>query len=456
MHRPVPCPRGQFAAVVHLAVAGVLTGALVVTGAPPAWASAAAARVAVTSTDTSPPQVRDIRFSRTSVAVAGLAVVPVTVSVRLVDPSGIAEIPYDMNPSPQLTLSPVPGFQSKLRPVLSRRSGTATDGVWSATVNVPSTWNGIVRVDSVGATDRAGNVLSRKLAAAQAPRLRVKGSHRPALTFTYALLPGGGFRIHGRAYFTDTGRPIRKRALATGYDSGCDFEGGAVNDIVTDARGRYEKRWPNGDKAAAGCVALISPAAGKQRPTLLAYHVASAPRQSIPDAAMLQAQDLRGAVPAPVTDNYWSALRPPQPCADRPYPSAALRGADRAVSALVGVDNRPTVVMEHVATYRAGGAHRYLRDLRRALAACHGVDKQGGRWSVLATGVAGNESMLLRHRVSIDYADTYQNTYLVVARVGRALVVLVDSGWETASGHQGLVRELSTKAARRAAILNRS
>lgn len=441
---------------VHLTVAAALTGALVVTGSPPARAGTAAARAAVTSTDSSPPQVRDIRFSRASVAVAGLAVVPVTVSVRLTDASGVEEIPYDMNPSPRLTLSPVPGFQSRLQPVLSRTSGTARDGTWSATVHVPSTWNGTVRVVSVGAADRVGNVLSRELTAAQAPKLRVRGTHRPALTFHYALLAGGGFRIHGRAYFTDTGRPIGRKALATAYDSGCDFDGAAVNNIVTDARGFYEKRWTDGDEAAAGCVALISPAASRQRPTLLAYRVASAPRHSIPAAAMLQAEDLRGAIPAPVTDDYWSALRPPQPCADRLYPSAALRRSDRAVSALVAVGDRPTVVMEHVATYRSNGAHRYLGELRRALAACHGRDEQGGRWSVLATGVAGDESLLLRRREYIDYADTYKDTYLVVARTGRVLVVLADTGWETADGHESLVRELSTAAVRRAAILNRS
>jgi hypothetical protein len=174
-------------------------------------------------------------------------------------------------------------------------------------------------------------------------------------------------------------------------------------------------------------------------------------RPSIPDAAMLQPEDLRGVTA--VTDDSWSALRPPQPCADRPYPSGALRRADRAVFALIGVDDRPTVVMEHVATYRSNGAHRYLRELRRALAACDGLDQDGLRWTVLATGVAGDESLLLRIRQYIDYAGSYQNSYLVLARVGRALVVVADTGWETASGHETLVRELSVTAVRRAAIL---
>jgi hypothetical protein len=41
-----------------------------------------------------------------------------------------------------------------------------------------------------------------------------------------------------------------------------------------------------------------------------------------------------------------------------------------------------------------------------------------------------------------------------VARIGRVLVVVADTGWETASGHESLVRELGTAAIRRAAILN--
>ena len=77
------------------------------------------------------------------------------------------------------------------------------------------------------------------------------------------------------------------------------------------------------------------------------------------------------------------------------------------------------------------------------------------RRTILAAGVAGDESLLLRHRTYIDYADTYHNTYLVVARIGRVLVVVADVGWETGSGHEPLVRELSTLAVHRAAIPNR-
>jgi hypothetical protein len=379
-----------------------------------------------------------------------------TVSVRLTDASGVREIPYAMTPSPQVTLGPVPGWQKQLRPVLTRTSGTVHDGVWTATVQVPSTWHGTVRVTSVGAEDEAGNVLADELTPARSPALRVTGTHRPALTFHYALLPGGGFRIHGRAYYTDTGRPLRRTPLATTHENGCDLDGGARNTIVTDARGRYQQRFTNGEPVGWACVALIGRATAPQRPTVLAYHLASAPQPTIPDAALLQPADLGGSTPEPFADEHWSALLPPQPCTGATYPSAALRVAGRSVNALVGVNERANSVLEHVATYRSDGARRYLRELRRGLSACTGPDHQQARWTVLATGVAGDESLLLKRRVYTDYAESYHNSYLVVARVGRVLVVVADIGWETASGDRAFARELGRKAVRRAAVLNRS
>jgi hypothetical protein len=398
---------------VHLALAVAVSGALVATGAPSATAA----------TDKSPPRVRDIAFSRTSVAVRGLAVVPVRVSMRVSDPSGVTA-------TPRLALSPVPGHQGKLWPVLTRTSGTATDGVWSATVNVPSTWNGVVRVVAAGAAE--------SITAVRGPALRVRGTHRPALSFTYSALATGGFRIHGRATYTDTGRAIKRLPLATAYDSNCDLEGGGRNDITTDSRGYYEKLFPRGEEAAAGCVALIGPAARNQTPAVLAYRIASAPAYSVPAAAMLRSEDLNLAETTTVTDDYWSALRPPQPCG--PSASAGLRRAERAVQAMVGVGERPTVVVNDVAVYQGDGARRYFRELRM----CAG-------WTVLDTGLAGDESVLLRRREHIDYAGVDKDTFVVVARTGRVLVVVADTGWETMNGHEALVRMLSVAAVRRAA-----
>ncbi|MCA2216572.1 hypothetical protein [Jidongwangia harbinensis] len=440
---------------VAVAVAAAVAMAVAAAGPPPASAGTVTTRSAATPGDTSPPQLRDLRFSRSAAQVRGLAVVPVTVSVRLTDVSGISEIPSAMTPSPHLTLGPVPGWRQEVRPVLTRTSGTARDGVWSATVQVPSTWHGTVRVTSVGAEDEAGNVLADALTPARSPALRVTGTHRPALTFHYALLPGGGFRIHGRAYYTDTGRPLRRTPLATAYESGCDLDGGARNTIVTDARGRYQQLFPAGEPGGWACVALVRDAPAPQRPTVLDYHVGSAPRPAIPDAALLQPADLGGATPQPFADGDRSALLPPQPCTGATYPSAALRRAGRSVSALVGVDGRANSVLEHVATYRSDGARRYLRELRRGLAACTGPDHQEARWTVLATGVAGDESLLLERRVHLDYAESYHHSYVVVARVGRVLVVVADVGWETTGGNRAFARRLGTRAVQRAAVLNR-
>jgi hypothetical protein len=448
--------RGPAAARVTVAV--LLAAAAVAAAAPPAEAGPAPPGTPVPSTDTTPPRVSDVRFSRASVRVHGLALVPVTVSVRITDASGVDEVPYAMTPSPSLTLSPVPGFQSLLRPVLSRTSGTATDGVWSATVNVPSTWNGTVRITTVSVADRAGNVRNEELTGARAPALRVRGTHRPALTFRYSLLDTGGVRVNGRAYFTDTGRPIARLPLGVAFSSPCDLDGGASNNIVTDRRGRYDKRWADADPDREACVALIGRAAPGQNPTVLAYHLRPGPRPVIPDAALLQPQDLHGATPQPVTDDdgYWSPLRAPRPCADGPLPGTALRRTDRAVTAYFGLEGSatPTVVMEHLATYRSDGAQRYLRELRRALATCDGNDAEGGRWTVRATGVAGDESLLLRRRIYLHHVATYHDTYLVVARTGRIVVIVADVGWEFSSGHEALVRELGPVAVRRAQILN--
>ncbi|HYN96148.1 MAG TPA: hypothetical protein VES42_20070 [Pilimelia sp.] len=456
MNQPSAVARGGPAAA-RVTVAVLLAAAVAATAAPPAEAGPAPPNRPVPSTDTTPPRVEDVRFSRASVRVAGLALVPVTVSVRITDASGVDEVPHAMTPSPSLVLSPVPGFRSLLRPVLTRTSGTPTNGVWSATVNVPSTWNGTVRITTVNVADRAGNVLNKELTGALAPALRVRGTHRPALTFRYSLLDGGGFRVHGRAYFTDTGRPIARLPLGAALGSPCDLEGGARNNMVTDRRGRYERRWENVAPDTEACVALIGRAAPGQNPSVLAYRLGPAPQPVIPDAALLQPADLYGATPEPVTDDSWSPLRAPRPCADRPLPGTALRRANRAITAWFGVEGAvtPTVVLEHLATYRPDGAQRYLRELRRALATCNGSDPEGGRWTVRATGVAGDESLLLRRRTYLDHVATYHDTYLVVARTGSVVIIVADTGWEFGSGDEALVRELGLAAVRRAQILNK-
>lgn len=175
----------------------------------------------------------------------------------------------------------------------------------------------------------------------------------------------------------------------------------------------------------------------------------------IADEAMLQPADLHGARTGTLGDDSWAQLRPPQPGVEGTYPSSALRHCDRTVTAVLGVSQTPTVIVEYVAAYRADGARRYLRELREALAACHGDDRQGGRWTILSAGLAGRESLRLRLRESFRYAGetVTQDTYVAAARAGRVLVVVIDAGWETGDGHRELVEELITPAVRRVGVL---
>jgi hypothetical protein len=110
--------------------------------------------------------------------------------------------------------------------------------------------------------------------------------------------------------------------------------------------------------------------------------------------------------------------------------------------------------MEYLATYRSDGAHRYLDQLRHALDRCGATSGPDGQWTVLATGVAGDESLLLRLRQHIDYGGpTIKDTFLAVIRVGDALVVLADTGWEASGGDEVVVRQLMAAAVHRASTV---
>ncbi|WP_199509860.1 hypothetical protein [Nucisporomicrobium flavum] len=185
-----------------------------------------------------------------------------------------------------------------------------------------------------------------------------------------------------------------------------------------------------------------------------AQPAAAATRTVVPAAAMLQPADLGVPVTTAAADlRPW--LRPPQPCG--PFRSSARRTADNAVQALYPVSEiRPTVLLEYVAVYRGGGAAQYLRELRRAVTRCHGCTDPAGRtWRLLDTRVAGRDSLLIGVAETFDYGDSVRvkTTYVAVARVGHAVVVLADIGWEAGDGHENLVREFVPIAVDRASIL---
>jgi len=169
---------------------------------------------------------------------------------------------------------------------------------------------------------------------------------------------------------------------------------------------------------------------------------------TIPGRAMLQASELHGATPSTLDDNSWGHLRPPEPCADVPYPSAALCRSSRSIAAAVGVN----VTVEYVGVYWPNGARRYVHDLQRALDTCRGVDGQG-RWEIIETGLAGRYSVLLRQRADRAGRAATRDTFIAIARLGRVLVVVADVGGEAGDGRRELVAELISPALRRTNFL---
>lgn len=169
------------------------------------------------------------------------------------------------------------------------------------------------------------------------------------------------------------------------------------------------------------------------------------PPAEIPDRAMLRPTDLGGSKPYPVDGESWPKLRPPRPCgAKTPAPSA-----DRAVSAVIDVDQAPVVVLEYLALHRSEQAARdHLRGLRTALRGCD--DKT---WKLLSSG---RDRLVLRWSQSWEHVDQQitHHTYVVVARTGPVVVVVADVGWETSDGDQARAELLVTRAVKRASALH--
>jgi hypothetical protein len=159
----------------------------------------------------------------------------------------------------------------------------------------------------------------------------------------------------------------------------------------------------------------------------------------IPDEAMLQSADLDGVTPHAADEDDWPRLRPPRPCgASVPAPIA-----DRAVAAVVDVDRSPEAIMEYVALHR--DADRYLRKLRKALRTCPD-------WRLERSRPDGLTLSWTQRWEHVGEEVTHQ-TYVAVASTGRAVVVVADSGWETASGDPAVAERLLVSAVRRASAL---
>jgi hypothetical protein len=113
-----------------------------------------------------------------------------------------------------------------------------------------------------------------------------------------------------------------------------------------------------------------------------------------------------------------------------------------------GAGHTPRIVMQYVGLH-PGQAGAAFADIAAAVRRCPGNLKPGQhKWQTAGTGIAGDQSMLLRVSERFSYGDSevVTTTPVVVARVGDYVMVVADLGWETASGDEPFVRQLVTKA----------
>lgn len=180
-------------------------------------------------------------------------------------------------------------------------------------------------------------------------------------------------------------------------------------------------------------------------------------RKGIPGSALLQPDDVRGAQAETLEEGESAHVRPLRPCGDDRYPSDGTRTgavAKRYVVPGPEEDSTPSVVTHFVGLHTAGGAAEQFRDVDAALNRCPGGLGEGQRqWTIVESG---DDSVLVRIDQRSSYAEEEPSTvshFAALTRVGDAVVVVADLGWENAGGDEKLVRDLIAKAERRAATI---
>ncbi|BBH69268.1 hypothetical protein ACTI_59530 [Actinoplanes sp. OR16] len=179
----------------------------------------------------------------------------------------------------------------------------------------------------------------------------------------------------------------------------------------------------------------------------------------IPAGAVLQPSDVRDAEAAPLDQGLHAHVRPLRPCGDDRYPSDETRTDAVAMRFIVPgaeANSTPSVVTEFVGLHSSGGAAAQFAEISAALQKCPGGLGSGAderRWTVLDSD---DDSMLVRIDQRYAYADQTPETvsnFAALSRVGDAIVVVADLGWENMGGSEDLVRSLITKAEERASTI---
>lgn len=227
-----------------------------------AGGAVAAAPAAVAAVDKAPPVLQGITVSPDAVSVAGIDLVPVTVTAHLTDESGV-EVVSEVGGgrAPYIALKRVAGGDPATQGAeLSLASGTPQDGMWSATIQVPSTWDGQWEVSQLVALDSAFNRLDVDPPDTPATKLDVTGTHMPAVTMRFApdpLVGDGPLTVEGRFYYEDSGEGIPNQPIFFGHDNLC-VEYSATPNGTTNADGTFSKVYPKGD-GYLQCVGILRP-----------------------------------------------------------------------------------------------------------------------------------------------------------------------------------------------------
>jgi hypothetical protein len=195
---------------------------------------------------------------------------------------------------------------------------------------------------------------------------------------------------------------------------------------------------------AVAVLATSAPASANTHPT------------TIPDSALLQADDLGGHPTEPGDPEFRPNLKPPMPCGNAAHVRSERRlVAERDLFTMGHKQNaqNPDIVLENVALYRGSGATRYYGELQRGIRNCDG---DGTTWTVVSRHGYGDRSMVVRlGEMSEGYdGQPYEHmTYLGVAQVGHVVVVVVNLGWEDSGGSAAVARKLLPLAVARAETL---
>ena len=202
-----------------------------VLGVAAATALAGSLAVAAPAQAVTGPTVDHVTLSKTSLAMSGIHMAAQTLTAHIVDPTAAPVVP---TPPPGARPSPVWMFEltatggtGTLRamhvlPVLT--AGTLADGTWYATVNMPSTADGIWALSRVSRCD-SSDCGGSSFAVTGAPTFPVTGVHQPRLSLRVIPsplpYPRTGGVVKGRVVDADTGLGMPGIPVGFGADTNC-------------------------------------------------------------------------------------------------------------------------------------------------------------------------------------------------------------------------------------------